>query len=110
MSMDRREQQNQIYCKEIHSSQRTGESVETKLQRIAKYAGKRPRVKFKNLIHLINKESLLASHRRLSRKKSTGVDNITKEEYGKDLSNNIEKLLKRMKEWSYIPHPDRLQW
>ena len=36
-----------------------------------------------------------------------GVDGVTKETYGENLSENLDDLLKRMKQFSYRPYPVR---
>ena len=58
--MERREQQVQERFKETNTIHRGRESMLTKLERIAKRAGERPRIRFDNLMYLINEESLTA--------------------------------------------------
>lgn len=79
--------------------------METKLTRIAELAKRRPRVKLQTLIHAIDEESLKASHLALSADKATGVDAVTKAEYGENLQENINDLLGRMKRQAYKPQP-----
>jgi retron-type reverse transcriptase len=40
-------------------------------------------------------------------RKATGVDEITKEEYEKNLTENIDLLIDRMKKQAYKPQPVR---
>ena len=75
----------------------------TKLDRIAEIARENPEEKFTSLIHLINKEMLIRCHHELSGNKATGVDKVTKKEYGENLEENIEDLLSRMKTFKYKP-------
>lgn len=77
----------------------------TKLQDIRTLSEKYP--KLETLIHLVNSETLKAEHRRQEKNKATGVDRMTKEEYGKNLDENIENLMNRMKTFSYRPQPVR---
>ena len=77
----------------------------TKLQDIRTLSEKYP--KLETLIHLVNSEALKAEHRRQEKNKATGVDRMTKQEYGKNLDENIEKLMNRMKTFSYRPQPVR---
>jgi group II intron reverse transcriptase/maturase len=84
-----------------------GKQMETKLERIARIAKERPEEKFTSLIHLINKDSLIQSHNEMNGRKAAGVDNITKDEYGRELEANIDDLLIRMKKQSYKPLPVR---
>lgn len=58
-----------------------------------------------SLIHLVNKETLKEQHRKQSKGKASGIDKVTKEEYDKDLDNNLDNLLIRMKKFSYKPLP-----
>ena len=64
-------------------------------------------IKVENLIHLVNKERLKEQHRKQQKKKASGVDKVTKEEYDKNLDENIDNLIERMKKFSYKPLPVR---
>jgi RNA-directed DNA polymerase len=75
----------------------------TDMKRIAELVKSNPEYKLQTLVHLINKETLLEVHKRSNKNKATGIDQITKEAYGKDLENNIGKLLVRMKNQGYQP-------
>ncbi|MGL4799686.1 MAG: group II intron reverse transcriptase/maturase [Cellulosilyticaceae bacterium] len=81
--------------------------MNTKLQRIADIAKSNPDEKFSALIHHINKDMLIMCHKELKTNKATGVDGITKSQYEVNLEENIEGLLKRMKQMSYKPQPVR---
>ncbi|MGB7604524.1 MAG: group II intron reverse transcriptase/maturase [Lutisporaceae bacterium] len=81
--------------------------METKLTRIAEIAKERPNERITALAHLINKESIKESHRELKARKATGIDDITKEEYEKNLTGNIDLLVDRMKKQAYKPQPVR---
>ena len=71
-----------------------------------KYYARR-NIRVENLIHYVNKETLKEQHRRQQNKKASGVDKMTKEEYENNIDERIEKLIKRMKEFSYKPLPVR---
>jgi group II intron reverse transcriptase/maturase len=58
-------------------------------------------------MHYVNKANLAEEHKRQERNKAKGVDGESKESYGKDLDNNLEDLMKRMKQFSYRPQPVR---
>ena len=77
----------------------------TKLDRIAEIARDKAKDKFTSLIHLINKDMLIACQCELNGNKATGVDNVTKEEYSANLVNNINDLVDRMKTFKYRPQP-----
>jgi group II intron reverse transcriptase/maturase len=81
--------------------------VETKLARIAEKAKSQPEEVFTSLYHYLNKEMLLQCHQELSADKATGVDQVTKEEYSKELERNIESLVERLKKHSFKPQPVR---
>jgi len=62
------------------------------------------------LINHVNYETLEAEHRRQQKHKAVGVDKVTKEEYDKNLEENLNNLLNRMKTFSYRPQPVRRTW
>lgn len=68
---------------------------------IAKYG------KVQNLISYVNAESLKTKHREMPKGKASGVDEVTWEEYNRELEENIKALLDRMKQFSYRPQPAR---
>lgn len=61
--------------------------------------------KLQTIMHYVNKETLIKQHDKQQEGKASGIDGITKEEYGMYLEENIENLLKRMKTFSYKPKP-----
>ena len=79
--------------------------METKLERIAEISANSPRPEFTSLYHLINKEMLLQCHKELDGNKAVGVDEITKKEYGRNLEQNIDDLVEKLKRKSYKPQP-----
>jgi group II intron reverse transcriptase/maturase len=60
-----------------------------------------------NISGQINKTTLLESCRELNGKKAVGVDGVTKEEYVKNLEENISKLSEKLRRDSYNPKPSR---
>lgn len=58
-------------------------------------------------MHYFNEESLKECFNMLNRKKAVGVDGINKDGYAKDLNDNINKLIERMKRMAYRPGPVR---
>ena len=79
--------------------------METKLERIAEISAHSPRPEFTSLYHLINKEMLLQCHKELDGSKAVGIDEITKKEYERNLEQNIDDLVERLKRKSYKPQP-----
>ena len=60
-----------------------------------------------SLMKYVNKDTLKESYSKQPKGKAVGVDEVTKEEYGERLEENIENLLVRMKKFSYRPYPVR---
>ena len=60
-----------------------------------------------NLASYINAETLRAIHKTMDKRKAYGIDKVTKEDYGQNLEENLENLVKRMKSGSYQPKPTR---
>jgi RNA-directed DNA polymerase len=86
---------------------RNREPVGTKLLRIAEKARQDRGCKFTSLFHLVNEDLLRECFERLRKDAASGIDKITKEEYGKDLAANLASLVGRLHKMSYIPQPAR---
>jgi len=63
--------------------------------------------KLETLMNRVNEESIREEHRRQSRKKASGVDGMTKDEYGEGLDGRVADLIVRMKLFKYKPLPVR---
>ena len=63
--------------------------------------------KVQNLASYINENSLKTIHKTMDKNKASGIDKVTKEEYEQNLEENLENLVKRMKNGSYHPNPTR---
>ena len=79
----------------------------TKLARIAQLSKENPDMVFTSIGHLINKELLMECHKTMDGKKAVGIDGVTKEDYGRNLEENLDKLVGRLKQKSQLH--DRLQ-
>ncbi len=86
---------------------RNREPVGTKLLRIAEKARQDPDCKFTSLFHLMNEDLLRECFEGLRKDAASGIDQVTKEEYGKDLAANLTALVGRLHKMSYIPQPVR---
>ena len=82
--------------------------METKLARISQLSKENPDMVFTSLGHLINKEMLQSCHLQMDREKAVGIDGVTKEESSRNLDENIENLVERLKKKSYKSKPARL--
>ena len=77
----------------------------TKLSHITEIAKRDRRCKLNNLMHLLNKESLTKCFNLLKKNKASGVDGVSLKEYNRNLNENIDNLIQRMKQFSYRPSP-----
>ena len=81
--------------------------METKLERISQMSRENPKMIFTSIGHLINKEMLKSCHETMDGTKAKGIDGVSKEEYEKNLDDNLDKLIDRMKRKAYHPQPAR---
>jgi hypothetical protein len=75
--------------------------MKVKLNLITEKAKQNKRLKFTSLIHHINEENLMRCYQDLKRDSACGIDNVTVEEYGRNLARNIRDLLERLKTKQY---------
>ena len=78
-----------------------------KLALISGHARRAPDFQFTSLAHLLNEEYLRDCYKSLNRNKAVGIDNVSWEEYGKNLDENLELLVSRLKQKIYKPIPAR---
>lgn len=81
--------------------------VETRLKRITQLAKDEPKYKFTRLMYLLNEGYLEQCYRELKKDKACGIDGITVEEYGVNLTENLKDLVNRMKALHYYPQSVR---
>ena len=79
------------------------EGTWTKLSLISGHARRDSTFKFTSLAHLMNKEFLRDCYNSLNRHKAVGIDNVSWEDYGKELDGNLEQLVSRLKRKKYQP-------
>ena len=77
----------------------------TKLQRIALLSSKDKGKQFDCVMHHINEDLLRFNLCKLDGKKAKGIDGVSKEDYGKNLDENLRNLLNKMKRMAYKPQP-----
>lgn len=77
----------------------------TKLARISELSATNPDMVFTSVAHLINVELLEDCHKDMDGKKAVGIDGVTKDEYNKNLKENLENLVERLKRKAYHPKP-----
>jgi len=78
-----------------------------KISLITGHARRDPDFQFTSLAHLLNEEYLLDCYKSLNRNKAVGIDNVSWEEYGKNLDANLKLLVSRLKRKKYKPQPAR---
>ena len=78
-----------------------------KLSLISGHARREPDFQFTSLAHLLNVEYLRDCYESLNRNRAVGIDNVSWEEYGRELDENLELLVSRLKRKKYKPIPAR---
>ena len=78
-----------------------------KLTLISEHARRDADFQFTSLAHLLNAEYLRDCYRSLNRNRAVGIDNVSWEEYGRELDENLELLVSRLKRKKYKPIPAR---
>lgn len=71
--------------------------METKLARISQLSKEKPDMVFTSIGHLINVGLLKECHEQMDGNKAVGIDGVTKEEYSRNLEENLEKVVERLK-------------
>lgn len=84
-----------------------GTMMETKLARISQLSKENPKMVFTSIGHLINEDLLKHCHEKMDGDKAVGIDGVTKEEYGRNLDENLHNLVNRLKRKAYKPKPAR---
>ena len=74
---------------------------------ITKRAKEDRKCKFNNLMHLLDASGLKECFFMLKKNKAAGIDEVTAQDYSKDLEKNLEMLTEKMKAMSYRPLPVR---
>ena len=78
-----------------------------KLFLITGHARREPDFQFTSLAHLLTVEYLRDCYESLNRNRAVGIDNVSWEEYGRELDENLELLVSRLKRKKYKPIPAR---
>ena len=77
--------------------------METQTEGIREQSAKYSKVQ--NLMHNVNEETLMSEHRKQNRRKATGVDGVSKDQYEENAEENIKELVQRMIKFQYKPKP-----
>ncbi|KKL96360.1 hypothetical protein LCGC14_1845280, partial [marine sediment metagenome] len=82
--------------------------MSTDLRRIGEKARKEPALVFTSLFHHVTDvDNLRACYDALPAYRAVGVDGVTKQEYGKNLEENLQDLSGRLRRMGYRPQPKR---
>lgn len=82
--------------------------MSTDLTRIGEKARKEPDLVFTSLYHHVTDvDNLRDCYEALDDDKAVGVDGVTKEDYGRNLEENLQDLSNRLKRMGYRPKPKR---
>jgi group II intron reverse transcriptase/maturase len=81
--------------------------MQTKLNLISESVKREETYRLTTLAHLLNEESLKECFGYLKKGKASGTDNVSAEEYARDLDINVKRLVSKMKAQSYKPQPVR---
>jgi len=79
----------------------------TGMDRIEQLVEEHPERKMQTLMHLVNKTTLAEVHRKQETGKARGIDGVSKTVYEKNLNENLDDLISRMRTFSYHPQPVR---
>ncbi|MEW6738164.1 MAG: reverse transcriptase domain-containing protein [Acidobacteriota bacterium] len=71
--------------------------MQTSLQAIANKAARDKRYRFSNLYRMLNVENTIDSWRLLNKRAATGVDQISAQEFGENLQENVETLIAQVR-------------
>lgn len=63
--------------------------------------------RLETLMNRVNEETIKIEHRKQGKKKASGIDGVTKDEYGNAFDEKVANLIARMKTFSYKPQPVR---
>ena len=84
-----------------------GHDVPHGLDRVRQAARRDSRMRFTSLLHHVDIDRLRAAYRAINPRAATGVDEVTWQDYGKDLEANLWDLHGRVHRGSYKARPSR---
>lgn len=83
----------------------TSETMSPQLLKVAERARRDPKAQFHSIAHLIDVEALERAYHRQRKDAAAGVDGVTKEQYGRDLEENLRDLHERLRTKRYRHQP-----
>jgi RNA-directed DNA polymerase len=85
----------------------TLETMSPELVKVVERAKREPEGRFHSLAHLVDVPALRRAYRRMRKDAAMGVDGVTKEQYGRDLEDNLRDLHERLVSKRYRHQPIR---
>lgn len=89
------------------SGRRAGQDVSSALDRVRQAARRDNKARFTALLHHVDVDRLRAAYRGLNPRAAVGVDEVTWQDYGRDLEGNLRDLHDRVHRGSYRAKPSR---
>jgi RNA-directed DNA polymerase len=86
------------------------EAASSGLSRVREAAKRDSKLQFSNLLHHVNVSLLRQSYLALNRQSATGIDNMTWQEYGKELEERLPELHDRIQGERYQAKPSKRIW
>lgn len=80
------------------------------LLRVEEVARRKPKERFTSLAHFLTVERLKKAYQELDADAAPGVDGVTKNDYGRDLEENLSELQARLKRGCYRANPVLRRW
>ncbi len=84
-----------------------GDGVPSALDRVRQKVRKDKKERFTALLHHVDVDRLREAYRAINPRAATGVDDVTWEDYGQDLEDNLQDLHRRVQSGSYRARPTR---
>lgn len=78
-----------------------GAIMQTSLERIAEKAKRLKKYRFRDLYRMLNEEYLHECWKKLNKNAAVGIDEVSHQEYGENLTENIRLLVERLKQKKY---------
>jgi len=85
-------------------------NLSPELLRVEEVARRKPKERFTSLAHFLTVERLKKAFHELDAAAAPGVDGVTKEEYGRDLEQNLSELQARLRMGRYRANPVLRRW
>lgn len=86
------------------------EEASSALSRVREAAKRDSKLRFSNLLHHVDVDLLRQSYLALNRRAATGIDDVTWQEYGRELESHLSELHDRVQSERYQAKPSKRIW